>query len=287
MKHKIFYFLLIALAVLLITVGIWAKVAIIGIPKPLGPHNYEYNKEEMHVSYDGIDLYGMAIIPESKTEKKFPTVIFAHGAESDYKADMTTLESLAASGIACYTFDFYGWTSRSTGPKGTHWFKNIPRRVDDSYEIKVLQQVDDLNAVIKAVRNFDFVDTTNIFLLGSSMGGATVAAAAISHSKDVNGIILQYPAINLVPTAMIQGGAYDVNKYEGDVLLLQGDNDNIVPLEMSDKLSEYYNQLRKDHSEYIVYKGQPHVFRGKYKVLAAKDMYDFITKRIVHKKVNY
>lgn len=33
------------------------------------------------------------------------------GAESDYKADMTTLKSLAMSSIACYTFDFYGWYS--------------------------------------------------------------------------------------------------------------------------------------------------------------------------------
>ena len=42
----------------------------------------------------------------------FPTVLYAHGAESDYKADMTTLKSLAMSSVAYYTFDFYGWTSR-------------------------------------------------------------------------------------------------------------------------------------------------------------------------------
>ena len=51
-----------------------------------------------------------------------PGAIYAPGAESDYKADMTTLKSLAMSGVACYVFDFYGWTSRSTGPQGVHWF---------------------------------------------------------------------------------------------------------------------------------------------------------------------
>ena len=83
----------------------------IGISKCVGEKSYNYQKKELHVKYDDIDLYGVALIPESETQTTFPTVIFAHGAESDYKADMTTLKSLAKSGIACYTFDFYGWRS--------------------------------------------------------------------------------------------------------------------------------------------------------------------------------
>lgn len=47
---------------------------------------------------------------------------------------MTTLKSLAMSGVACYTFDFYGWTSRSTVLQGVHWFHDVPRGVDSSYE---------------------------------------------------------------------------------------------------------------------------------------------------------
>ena len=81
--------------------------------------------------YNGISLYGKALIPDGNGP--FPTVLYAHGAESDYKADLTTLKSLAKSGIACYTFDFYGWTDRSTGPQGVHWFHDVPRGVDDSY----------------------------------------------------------------------------------------------------------------------------------------------------------
>ena len=64
----------------------------------------------------------------------FPTVLYAHGAVSDYKADMTTLKSLAMSGVAYYTFDFYGWGSRSTVLQGVHWFHDVPRGVDNSYE---------------------------------------------------------------------------------------------------------------------------------------------------------
>ena len=248
----------------------------IGISKCVGEKSYNYQKKELHVKYDDIDLYGVALIPESRTQTTFPTVIFAHGAESDYKADMTTLKSLAKSGIACYTFDFYGWTKRSSGPKGVRWFHDVPRGVDNSYEQKVLQQTEDLNAVIEQVKKMDFVDTENIYLLGSSMGGATVASASVTHSKDIKGIVLQYPAINLVPDAMLEDAEHDVRKYENKVLLLQGTKDVIVPQKMSDKLAAYYNAYDTEKCNYIVYEGQPHVFTGKYKVIAAEEIYRFI-----------
>ncbi len=226
------------------------------------------------MEYDGISLYGKALIPDG--DGPFPTVIYAHGAESDYKADMTTLKGLAMSGVACYTFDFYGWTDRSTGPQGVHWFHDVPRGVDDSYEKKVLRQVEDLNAVIEAAKGWAFVDTSRLYLAGSSMGGATVATAAVTHSDDIRGIVLEYPAINLNPEAMVSGAPLDVNGYTGPVLILQGTKDVIVPMEMSQNLTAHYNTLRDDHAELVIYEGQPHVFTGKYKVLAAKEIYRFL-----------
>ena len=62
-----------------------------------------------------------------------------------------------------------------------HWFHDVPRGVDDSYEKKVLQQVEDLNAVIEAAKGWDFVDTNRLYLVGSSMGGATVATLSLIH----------------------------------------------------------------------------------------------------------
>ena len=268
--------LLVSLIVLVIAVGITAGVCLnhfIGIPKTVGDTTYSYTENELSVSYGEITLYGKVLIPEG--EGPFPTVIYAHGAESDYKADMTTLRSLAKSGIACYTFDFYGWTNRSSGPEGAAWFKNSDQR---DYISKILLQVEDLNAVIDYVKTLDFVDTDNLYLLGSSMGGATVATAAVSHSEDIKAIILQYPAINLNPDAMVEGAELDVNGYTGPVLILQGTEDVIVPLTMSQNLTEHYNTLFADHAELIVYGGQPHVFTGTYKVKAAEDIYRFITE---------
>lgn len=248
----------------------------IGIPKSVGEKEYKYRTEKISVEYNGISLYGKALVPVGESGQKFKTVIYAHGANSNYKSDMTTLKSLAESGIACYTFDFYGWTSRSTGPKGTEWFKGTDMRDNDAYVNKVLLQSEDLNAVIEKVKTFDFVDTDNVFLLGSSMGGVTVATCATTHSEDIRGIILQYPAIFLNEQACEVGAEYDVNRFENPVLLLQGDNDKIVAKKYSDELCEYYNSVNKNHCRMIIYGGQPHVFTGKYKVIAARDIYDFI-----------
>lgn len=41
-------------------------------------------------------------------------------------------------------------------------------------------------------------------------------------------------------------------------------------------LTAQYNTLRDDHAELVIYEGQPHVFTGKYKVLAAKEIYRFL-----------
>ena len=62
------------------------------------------------------------------------------------------------------------------------------------------------------------------------MGGATVATAAVTHSADIRGIVLEYPAINLDPDARVRGAPLDVNGYTGPVLILQGTKDMIVPM---------------------------------------------------------
>ena len=268
---------LIGIGAFAVVAGIAAIVCVghyVGFPEPAGEEKTGYRAEKLCVEYDSISLYGKALIPDGNGP--FPTVLYSHGAESDYKADMTTLKGLAMSGVACYTFDFYGWTDRSTGPQGVHWFHDVPRGVDDSYEKKVLQQVEDLNAVIDAAKGWDFVDTNRLYLVGSSMGGATVATAAVTHSDDIRGIVLEYPAINLNPDAMVSGTPLDVNGYTGPVLILQGTKDVIVPMEMSQNLTAHYNTLRDDHAELIIYEGQPLVFTGKYKVLAAKEIYRFL-----------
>ena len=133
---------LIVITVLIVILAIAAYISVrhfVGFPENVGGTKTSYRTVEIRVQHDGIDLYGQTLIPEG--DGPFPTVIYAHGAESDYKADMTTLKSLAMSGVACYTFDFYGWSTRSTGPQKGDWFKGQPRGVDDRYEKQVVERL--------------------------------------------------------------------------------------------------------------------------------------------------
>lgn len=47
-----------------------------------------------------------------------------------------------------------------------------------------------MDAVIEKIKSFNNIDINNIFVLGSSMGGATAATSSVIHSDDVRGLIL-------------------------------------------------------------------------------------------------
>lgn len=270
-----------------VVIGIFITVSIIailtfiliviyfkGIPRVVGETKYDYITKEISVDYGEIHLYGKALIPKSNSITEFPTVIYSHGAQSNHKADMTTLKSLAMSGVACYTFDYYGWTDKSTGPDGEGKFL---RGVD--YPEFVLNEVEDLSAVIEKVMTMDFVDKKQIYLVGSSMGGCVAALTAERFNDKLSGLILQYPAIFLNQEAQEAGSKYDVNQFKKNVLILQGDVDKVVDWNYAYGLCNYYNTLRQDHARLITYPGQPHVFTGKYKVKAAQEIYKFIQKK--------
>lgn len=107
-KMKTAFTIIVSIILILAIVAGICLYHFIGISKCVGEKKYSYKTEKISVEYNGINLYGEALIPISDSEQKFKTVIYAHGAESNYKSDITTLKSLAKSGIACYTFDFYG-----------------------------------------------------------------------------------------------------------------------------------------------------------------------------------
>ena len=75
---------------------------------------------------------------------------------------MPILQPLSMSGIACYTFD--NWT------KVRRLIKKSEKE-DKLYEVQVLEQVKYLDVVIEKIKNFEHVDISNIFILGSSIVG--------------------------------------------------------------------------------------------------------------------
>lgn len=237
-----------------------------------GDFNFEYITKELYAERDGNQIYGVAYIPQGAGEQ-MPAVIFSHGFGGNYQVGAQYAEALAEKGYVVYCFDFCGGSpgSRSGG---------------STLEMSIFTEQADLEAVITMLQSLDYVDNDNLFLMGTSQGGAVSAITAAVHQEEIRGAILLYPAFCLVDQTkerfasvedipdtyfsmwMTIGRAYAENLldydiyeaisgYEKDVLLLHGDADNIVPLSYSEKALEIYSSARLE-----VFPGAGHGFYG-------------------------
>lgn len=150
------------------------------------------------------------------------------------------------------------------------------------------------------VRELDYVDEENLFLMGSSQGGAVSALAGAAQPEAVRGMILLYPAFILADRAnelfssveeipdtyyfmwMDVGRAYfepligydiyeDIAAYDRDVLLIHGDADSIVPLSYSERALEVYPSARLE-----VISGAGHGFGGEDFALALDYILEYL-----------
>jgi len=189
-----------------------------------------------------------------------PTVIYAHGYGVTHQNGIQYAEKLAAAGYVVYCFDFCGGSTDS--------------RSDGSpLEMSIFTQQLDLEIVIMMVRELDYVDRENVFLFGASQGGLVSGITAAANKDQLQGIILLYPAFEIVEQVVEEVQSrfssveempdtyqlmwmevgrtyfedlpdYDVysviGAYDKDVLLIHGDSDGIVPLSSSERALEVY-----------------------------------------------
>lgn len=220
---------------------------------------YEYKTQEWYVQRDGNRIYGVLYLPQN-AQDKLPAVIFSHGFGGNYQVGAQYAQALAERGYVVYCFDFCGGSpgSRSDG---------------STLEMSIFTEQADLEAVIDGIRELEYVDDENLFLMGSSQGGAVSAITAAAHPDEIRGMVLLYPAFVLVDRAnelfqsaeeipdtyyfmwMNVGRAYfeplldydiyeTIAPYEADVLLIHGDADGIVPLSYSERALEVYRSAR-------------------------------------------
>lgn len=251
---------------------------------------YDYNTQNHYVERDGKQIYGVLYTPDNPGEK-MPAVIFSHGFGGNYQVGEPYARELAARGFVVYCFDFCGGSpgSRSDG---------------STLEMSVFTEEADLEAVMEDIQGLDCVDKENLFLIGTSQGGA-VSAITGAHQKDeIRGMVLLYPAFILAEQAnelfqspeeipdtyyhlwMEVGRAYfepllgydiyeDAAAYDKEVLLLHGDQDSIVPLSYSEKALEYYPS-----AELKVISGAGHGFYGENADLAVGYILEYLDKRM-------
>ncbi|MCR0410327.1 alpha/beta fold hydrolase [[Clostridium] innocuum] len=218
----------------------------------------QYSTKEFEINYDDKRIYGQLYLPLD-TKEKYPLVIISHGLGGNYETGADYAMNLAKQGYAVYCFDFRGGSASSKSSGST-------------LEMSLFTEQDDLNAVIDTLKKRSFIDEKNIFLMGTSQGGA-VSAITAAKRKDIQGMILLYPAFVLVDMAQEQfesvddipetyqllwlrvGRVYaeklldydiyeEIKKYQEDVLILHGDEDDIVPLSYSQKALDTYPSAR-------------------------------------------
>lgn len=214
----------------------------------------------------------MIYIPQG-TEEKMPAVIFSHGFGGNHSVGTQYAEALAEQGYVVYCFDFCGGSSgcRSDG---------------STLEMSVFTEQADLEAVIAMMQGLEYVDSENLFLMGTSQGGAVSAITGAAHKEEIRGMVLLYPAFLLAERAnelfqsveeipdtyfflwMEVGRVYfepligydiyeEIAAYDRDVLMIHGDADSIVPLTYSERALEVYPS-----SELKVISGGGHGFYG-------------------------
>ncbi|WP_416148958.1 alpha/beta hydrolase family protein [Salipaludibacillus sp. HK11] len=214
-------------------------------------------------------IYGVFYMPVDR--KNCPAVIFSHGFNGTNVDFAMNSEYLAGNGVGAYCFDFCGGSVNSKSDLKTS-------------EMSLFTEKEDLCAVIDMIKDRDDVDRDNIFLFGSSQGGLVTALVTEDYIDEIKGILLLFPAfcvtdnwtatfpkIDSIPDTYefwdvtlgrvffesIHG--YNVFEHIGNfhknVLIFQGDQDEIATLEYGEKAAKLYPHARME-----VFPGEEHGF---------------------------
>lgn len=209
---------------------------------------------------DGLTIRGTGFIPEGD---QLPAIIVSHGFGGQSKDHFTDCRTLASWGYAAYCFDFCGGSAHGEGTSD-----------GATTGMTVQSECGDLKAVMDYVRSSANVDAGKVTLMGFSQGGFVAALTAAQHSKEVEALILLFPALCIPDDARkgaLGGSAYDVNNvpavidcghmqigkrfhetvvdmnpfeeiapFAGPVLLIHGTDDQIVDYRYSVKAHESY-----------------------------------------------
>lgn len=244
---------------------------------------YEIRTEELIIRTGTKEIYGRFSCPVK--EGKSPAVICSHGYNGTHAWYNDQCEKFARHGIAAYCFDFCGGCTRS-------------RSSGRTTDMTLFTEKQDLLDVTDFISSMDRVDARSVFLIGGSQGGLVTALAAEERADRVRGMMLYCPAFGIpdnwrgrfvgeIPetfehwgmmlgkvffTSMQDFSAYDrIGRFQGPVLIFQGDEDNVVPPESSRRAAEKYR-----HADVILLKGEGHGISEKGVAIAMDRMLQLI-----------
>jgi len=274
-KLEIFYWLLFSFAVLafvLVYISYRKSYDIIRPPKRRVP--VTVHPEQFHLAYetinftasDGIELNGWFIPAEGGETDK--TIIFCHGWGTNKGEILKDTHFLSEQGFNLFYFDF-----RASGDsKG------------DISSVGYLE-IRDLDGAVKFLRNFKQKESECLSLYGCSMGGS-VAVYGARHYPEIKCLLsestflsyknvvknwswnrLKVPYFPMVMMTLyfvrrklkvdsdLYSPLYNITDVKLPCLFINGDNDDLVPVEDAKKLFELCPSKEKD---FWLIKGSSH-----------------------------
>ncbi|MBE5921951.1 MAG: alpha/beta fold hydrolase [Lachnospiraceae bacterium] len=223
--------------------------------------------EELIIKENGKEIYGKLYMPEE--EGTYPAVILSHGYNGSHTDFTTECQYFASHGFIAYAYDFSGGSTRS-------------KSSGETTDMSIFTEKEDLLTVLNYFKNMEKVDKERIYLFGGSQGGLVTTLATEESKESVRGMILYYPALNIpddwrgnyateeeIPETVDFWGlklgkkffvdmrdfyTFDnIGTFTGDILIIHGDKDAIVPLSISERAVDLY-----ENAELVVLPGEGH-----------------------------
>lgn len=255
-------------------------------------HSFSYTTQELPAEIDEQVIYGQIYIPDEVSEP-MPAVIFSHGYGGTHSTGASYAQVLAQKGFVVYCYDFRGGSNNSQSE-------------GSPLEMSVFTEKSDLEAVLSMIQSLDYVNSELIFLMGTSQGGMVSAMTGAAHPDEIQGMMLLYPAfcipdivrsryqnIEDIPESLsffswlTVGKNYaadvlnydvyaDVAAYNKNILILHGDQDEIVDLSYSQRAVEEFPA-----AELKIIEGAGHDFGGSDFDLAIDYILAYLSSQII------
>jgi hypothetical protein len=217
-------------------------------------------QKAVEMKSQGLTLRGMLHMPDNAAGK-VPAVTIFHGFTGNKMEPhfifVKLSRMLEKKGIASVRFDF-GGSGESDG---------------DFIDMTLSGEILDAHNILDFVKQLDGIDPERLGAVGLSMGGAVASALAGQRKDDIKCLCLWAPAGNMGELIMRREDAKNIDgikrqgyaeynglrlglaffedvlkvdifkiasKFDRNVLIIHGDNDTAVPVEVSERYLKYY-----------------------------------------------
>lgn len=194
-----------------------------------------YSLEIRYCGPEGARIFGRVYYPgDFHPEEKYTALALNHGGgvNADFW-DRYYAPALARAGYVAYAFDCRSATEGGRGSYGDP-------TPDGTCSVATYSE--DLSAAMDFLLEQDWVDKEHLYLMGQSMGGASVQNAASQRGEEIAGLIVLYGTVSEDNKDMLPDyEAVKAHPYAGgEVLFVQGAQDASLPIARTlDNMSWY------------------------------------------------